>query len=177
MSDANDEKQKQREDILLKLITLLEDNKRLKEELGKPVPRKKRTPRKKDDPAEADVDDPHSVVRAKVEAKLKFLDPPAKKRVKDRVAEKFDPLPEMLQEEESVAEPSTVESEIKIEIREKIEESTMTPKQIVEKQEAKIEQSIQQVAQEVAMSFKPDIEKAKISGIKQFLGTYRNKYL
>jgi hypothetical protein len=172
MSDANDEKQKQREDILLKLITLLEDNKRLKEELGKPVPRKKRTPRKKDDPAEADVDDPHSVVRAKVEAKLKFLDPPAKKRVKDRVAEKFDPLPEMLQEEESVAE-----SEIKIEIREKIEESTMTPKQIVEKQEAKIEQSIQQVAQEVAMSFKPDIEKAKISGIKQFLGTYRNKYL
>jgi hypothetical protein len=175
MSDENMEKQKQREDILLKLITLLEDNKRLKEELGKPVPRKKRTPKKKDEPAEADVDDPHSVVRAKVEAKLKFLDPPAKKRVKDRAAEKFDPLPEMLQDD--IQEEATEEANIKQEIREKIEESTMTPKQIVEKQEAKIEQTIQQVAQEVAMSYGPDIEKAKINGIKQFLGTYRNKYL
>lgn len=174
MSDADMEKQKQREDILLKLITLLEDNKRLKEELGKPVPRKKRTPKKKEEPAEPDVDDPHAVVRAKVEAKLKFLDPPAKKRVKDRVAEKFDPLPEMLQDDYD--EP-TEEANIKQEIREKIEESTMTPKQIVEKQEEKIEQTIQQVAQEVAISYAPDIEKAKINGIKQFLGTYRNKYL
>jgi hypothetical protein len=174
MDNATDDKQKQREDILLKLITLLEDNKRLKEELGKPVPRKKRTPKKKEEPAEPDVDDPHSVVRAKVEAKLKFLDPPAKKRVKDRAAEKFDPLPEMLQDDE---EPSTEEANIKQEIREKIEENTMTPKQIVEKQEAKIEQTIQQVAQEVAMSYGADIEKAKINGIKQFLGTYKNKYI
>jgi hypothetical protein len=27
------------------------------------------------------------------------------------------------------------------------------------------------------MSYGADIEKAKINGIKQFLGTYRNKYL
>jgi hypothetical protein len=174
MSDENIEKQKQREDMLLKLISLLEDNKRLKEELGKPVPRKKRTPKKKEEPAEPDVDDPHAVVRAKVEAKLKFLDPPAKNRVKERAAKKFDPLPDMLQDD--IEEP-TEEENIKHEIREKIEESTMTPKQIVEKQEAKLEQTIQQVAEEVAVTYKPDIEKAKINGIKQFLGTYRNKYL